>query len=85
MYSAPILFHFSEKDSSKQGTSGLNTDTNKTDGKDMREDVMGSRSREDLLLKLKLLAITEEDDDFNSDDDDEKDDINFDNYTDDLA
>lgn len=65
MYWAPILFHFSE-DSSKQGTSGLNTDINKTDGKDRSENVTGSRSREDLLLKLKLLAVTEEDDDFNS-------------------
>jgi len=66
------LFHFSEKDRSKQDTE---LDTNEADCKNTNKNIPEPRNREDLLQKLKLLAITEEDDfDIN----DETDDDNFD-------
>ncbi|XP_012234778.2 uncharacterized protein C9orf85 homolog [Linepithema humile] len=67
------------KNKNKMGhTSGLDMDTNETNSKDYS--VTESKSREDLLTKLKSLAITDKDDDF--DIDDETDD-NFDSDSDD--
>jgi hypothetical protein len=51
-------------------------DTNEADCKNTDENISEPRSREDLLQKLKLLAITEEDD-FDNDINDETDDDNF--------
>jgi len=54
-------------------------DTNEADCKNTNKNISEPRSREDLLQKLKLLAVTEEDD-FDNDDliNDETDDDNFD-------
>ncbi|XP_072752089.1 uncharacterized protein [Anoplolepis gracilipes] len=47
----------------KQHISGLDTDTNESNSKNKNEDKIDSKEREDLLIKLKSLAITEEEDD----------------------
>lgn len=60
--------------------SGSDTDINGGDGKDKCEDKIDSKGREDLLIKLKSLAIIgEEDDTFDSDTDIESKDNNFSN------
>lgn len=72
----------SKKDSGDQNNSEFGTDVTKNDCKDTGEDATGPRSREDLLLKLKSLAVTEkeEDDNFDSDIDDDSN-----SYTDDRS
>ncbi|XP_011060561.1 PREDICTED: uncharacterized protein C9orf85 homolog [Acromyrmex echinatior] len=60
----------SKENSSKPSTSGLNTDTDKTDDKDRNEDET-SPKKEDLLMKIKSLALIE-DDDIDSDIDEEE-------------
>ncbi|XP_050448744.1 uncharacterized protein LOC126850107 [Cataglyphis hispanica] len=63
--------------------SGSDIDINKCEVKDKSEDKTDSKGREDLLIKLKSLAIIgEEDDTFNSDTDIESKDNNF---SDDIA
>ncbi|KAM0732540.1 Uncharacterized protein ACS0PU_000701 [Formica fusca] len=58
----------------------LYTDIKEGDGKDKSEDKTDSKGREDLLTKLKSLAIVgEEDDNFDSDTDIESKDNNFNN------
>lgn len=60
--------------------SGSDTDTNGGDDKDKSENKTDFKGREDLLTKLKSLAIIgEEDDNFDSDTDIESKDNNFSN------
>lgn len=60
----------SKENNSKPRTSGLNTDIDKTDSEDRNEDET-NQEREDLLMKIKSLAIIE-DDDIDSDIDEEE-------------
>lgn len=59
--------------------SGLDIDTNGDNRENKSEDKIDLKRREDLLTKLKLLAITEEEDDFDSDSDIESEDNSFNN------
>lgn len=66
----PILFLVKNtKNNNKQHTSGLDIDTNGDDRENKSEDKTDLKRREDLLTKLKSLAITEDEDDFDSDSD----------------
>ncbi|XP_011879161.1 PREDICTED: uncharacterized protein LOC105568266 [Vollenhovia emeryi] len=72
------------KKPSKSRTSEFSSDTDRIDSEDRSEDEAGLKKKEDLLMKLKSLAI-EEDDDVDSDTNDEGESDNFDSDVDDLS
>lgn len=73
-----------KENNSKPHTSELDIDANKTDSKDRNENETSSKRRDDLLMKLKSLAITD-DDNIDSDTDDERGSDSFDSDVDNLC
>lgn len=87
LYNTYLNVFLAKNKENKSCASGFNTDTDRIYSKDKNNDETNPKSREDLLMKLKSLAITEDDDDDsdNSDIDDERKSDNFDSDIDDLS
>lgn len=80
-YNKQHLFYFSlakNKENSKSCISGFDTDTDRINSKDRNEGKISPKKREDLLMKLKSLAIIEDDDDIDSDTNNGRENDNFD-------